>query len=240
MTTRVAEWVNGARRSAGLTQRQLAERSGVPQPTIARIESGKQMPRADTLAGRGIRTFRGAAPGRRQEGAASVVTEPFDPLRALRVLDEYEVRYVVIGGFAADLLGAPVNTNDLDICYERTAENMNRLAAALKALGAKLRVAGVDEELPFILDGKTLAAGDSFTFDTSAGALDVLGTPSGTAGFRDLAAKAHVIPTGDLQVLVVALPDLMRMKRASARVKDKMHLEVLAALQEMLEQTSRE
>ena len=45
----VAEWVNGARRSAGLTQRQLAERSGVPQPTIARIESGKQMPRADTL-----------------------------------------------------------------------------------------------------------------------------------------------------------------------------------------------
>src|SRR5690242_10172336 len=44
-----AEWVNGARRSAGLTQRQLAERSGVPQPTIARIESGRQMPRADTL-----------------------------------------------------------------------------------------------------------------------------------------------------------------------------------------------
>lgn len=46
---RVAEWVNGARRSAGLTQRELAEKSGVPQPTIARIESGKQMPRADTL-----------------------------------------------------------------------------------------------------------------------------------------------------------------------------------------------
>lgn len=45
----VVEWVNGARRSAGLTQRQLAERSGIPQPTIARIESGKQMPRADTL-----------------------------------------------------------------------------------------------------------------------------------------------------------------------------------------------
>jgi len=45
----VAEWLNGARRSAGLTQRQLAVRSGVPQPTIARIEAGKQMPRADTL-----------------------------------------------------------------------------------------------------------------------------------------------------------------------------------------------
>lgn len=47
--TRAAEWVNGARRSAGLTQRELAARSGIPQPTIARIEAGHQMPRADTL-----------------------------------------------------------------------------------------------------------------------------------------------------------------------------------------------
>lgn len=47
---RSAEWVNGARRAAGLSQRELAERAGVPQPTIARIEAGKQVPRADTLA----------------------------------------------------------------------------------------------------------------------------------------------------------------------------------------------
>jgi hypothetical protein len=164
------------------------------------------------------------------------MTDPFDPLKALRVLNRHDVQYVVIGGFAADMLGAPVNTNDLDICYERSKENMDRLAAALKELGAKLRVAGVDEEVPFILDGRTLAAGDSFTFETTAGALDVLGRPSGTTGFRDLAAKAQIVPTGDLEIPVVALADLMRMKRASARVKDKMHLEVLAALQEMLEQ----
>src|SRR4051794_36164243 len=110
------------------------------------------------------------------------MTGPFDPLLALRVLNRHGVRYVVIGGFAGDLLGAPLNTNDLDICYERTADNMERLAAALKELGATLRVAGVDEDLPFILDAKTLAAGDSFTFETEAGALDVLGTPSGTSG----------------------------------------------------------
>ena len=44
-----AEWVWGARRGAGLSQRQLAKRSGVPQPTIARIERGQQIPRVDTL-----------------------------------------------------------------------------------------------------------------------------------------------------------------------------------------------
>jgi transcriptional regulator with XRE-family HTH domain len=38
-----------ARRRAGLTQRQLAERAGVPQSTVARIESGTHVPRIDTL-----------------------------------------------------------------------------------------------------------------------------------------------------------------------------------------------
>lgn len=38
-----------ARRRAGLTQRQLAQRTNVPQPAIARIESGRVSPRVDTL-----------------------------------------------------------------------------------------------------------------------------------------------------------------------------------------------
>jgi transcriptional regulator with XRE-family HTH domain len=38
-----------ARRHAGLSQRQLAERAGVPQPAIARIESNAVSPRIDTL-----------------------------------------------------------------------------------------------------------------------------------------------------------------------------------------------
>lgn len=160
------------------------------------------------------------------------MTSPFEPLRALRVLARHGVRYVVIGGFAGDLLGAPLNTNDLDICYERTAPNMERLAAALAELKATLRVAGVEEDLPFILDGKTLAAGDSFAFETDAGALDVLGTPSGTAGFTDLSQRAHRVPIGDIEIRVVDIADLMRMKRASGRVKDRMHLEVLSALRD--------
>jgi len=38
-----------ARRRAGLSQRGLAQRAGVPQPAIARIESGRSSPRVDTL-----------------------------------------------------------------------------------------------------------------------------------------------------------------------------------------------
>ena len=40
-----------ARRRAGLTQRQLAEKAGVPQSRIAKLESGAVIPRVDTLDG---------------------------------------------------------------------------------------------------------------------------------------------------------------------------------------------
>lgn len=44
-----AQLLRAARAHAGLTQRALAARSGVPQPTIAAIESGAQDPRYRTL-----------------------------------------------------------------------------------------------------------------------------------------------------------------------------------------------
>lgn len=44
-----ARLLRAARAHAGLTQRDLAARSGVPQPTIAAIESGAQDPRYRTL-----------------------------------------------------------------------------------------------------------------------------------------------------------------------------------------------
>lgn len=44
-----ASQVNQARRAAALSQRELSRRTGVPQSAIARIERGRQVPRADTL-----------------------------------------------------------------------------------------------------------------------------------------------------------------------------------------------
>lgn len=113
---------------------------------------------------------------------------------------------------------------------------MQRLAAALRDLGAKLRVPKVEAELPFILDAQTLAAGDSFTFTTDVGALDILGTPTGTGGYRDLVSRAGRYDLEDgLFVNVVDLDDLIRMKEAAARLKDEAHLHVLATLREMLD-----
>lgn len=164
----------------------------------------------------------------------------FDPALAFRMLNRHAVRYVVIGGLASEFLGAAIGTNDIDVCYERTVANMDRLAIALHGLHATLRVAGVDEDLPFVLDARTLAAGDSFTFRSDAGDLDILGTPSGTGGFRDLDAGATTYDLGDgLMVRVVSLDDLIRMKEAASRPKDEAHLHVLAALKRAVDGTER-
>jgi transcriptional regulator with XRE-family HTH domain len=47
--TVAARLVRYARRRAGLSQRALAQRAGVPQSTVARIELGRLIPRIDTL-----------------------------------------------------------------------------------------------------------------------------------------------------------------------------------------------
>jgi len=159
------------------------------------------------------------------------VSASFDPLTALRALVAHDVAFLLVGGLAGRAWGSPTVTNDLDVCYARTDENLERLAAALQGLGARLR--GVDDDVPFLLDALTIRRGMNVTFTTSAGALDVLGAPAGTDGYDDLAQQARRLRLADgLDVLVVSLDDLIRMKRAAARRKDLIEVEVLEALRE--------
>lgn len=155
---------------------------------------------------------------------------PFDPIRALKMLVDHRVRFVVIGGFAGRLWGSNTVTNDLDICYARDRKNLEVLSAALKELEASLR--GAPEGLPFQPDAETLAGGDHFTFMTNAGNLDCLGNPAGSRGFQDLIAGAKRMKLDSLEVPVASLDDLIRLKRAAGRPKDLVELEILGALRE--------
>jgi hypothetical protein len=155
---------------------------------------------------------------------------PFDPLAALRALVDHGVRFVLIGGYAGALRGSPVITGDVDVCYARDDENLERLAEALGTLDARLR--GAPPALPFRLDARTLRAGDHVTFATAAGPVDILGTPAGTKGFADLDANATDELVDGLTIRVASIEDLIRMKRASGRAKDRIALEWLSAVRD--------
>lgn len=154
----------------------------------------------------------------------------FDPFSLLRRLVDADVEFVVIGGIAAAARGSPTATVDLDVCYRRDAANLERLAGALQSIEARLR--GTNEVLPFLLDAKTLRAGDHFTLTTDLGDLDLLGTPAGTAGYDDLVDGADEVDLDGFTVRVASLEDLMRMKKAAGRPKDRVELEILAALKD--------
>ncbi|HEU0129727.1 MAG TPA: hypothetical protein VFQ85_01890 [Mycobacteriales bacterium] len=156
----------------------------------------------------------------------------FEPRPALRALVDAGVRFVLIGGLAARTHGSPSITNDLDVCYDRAPDNLERLATALTGMHARLR--GLDEDVPFLLDARTLRNGDSFTFDTDYGPLDVLATPSGTSGYDDLVAGAETVDVGGVEIALVALDDLIRMKRAAARPKDRVEVEILVRLRDAI------
>lgn len=157
----------------------------------------------------------------------------FDPLAGLRALVDEGVRFVLIGGYAAALRGSPMMTGDVDVCYARDRRNLERMAAALHGLHARLR--GAPRGIRFQLDARSLAAGDHFTFSTDAGPIDCLGTPSGTEGFADLDAAATDEDLGGLVVRVASLDDLIRMKRAAGRRQDRIAIEWLEAIRDELE-----
>ena len=162
----------------------------------------------------------------------------FDPLRALRVLVDHGVRFIVVGGIAGRVLGSPAVTSDLDICYDRRRDNYESLVRALTELRATLR--GAPPGLPFQLDARSIELGDSFTFETLAGDLDCLGTPAGTAGYADLLKEASEEEIGDgLHVLIASIDDLLRMKRAAGRPKDRIAVEILTAVKEERERASQ-
>lgn len=162
------------------------------------------------------------------------MTEPrFDPFAVLRTLVRLDVRFVLIGGFAAAIRGSPVITGDIDVCHARDEDNLERLAAALRRLGATLR--GAPPRIPLRLDAEALEAGDHFTFSTKAGALECIGTPAGTDGFADLDGSATDEDLDGLVIRVASVDDLIRMKRAAGKPQDLIAVEWLAALRDELE-----
>ena len=158
----------------------------------------------------------------------------FRPSIALAVLLTHEVRFVVIGGLAASLLGSSMTTNDLDICYARSDQNLIALSAALHQLHAKLR--GAPPDVPFQLDAESLRNGDHLTFETDAGAVDILGIPKGTKGFDQLTTDAVTVDFQGMQLQVASLEQVIRMKEVAGRPKDRLGLEILAALREVIEE----
>jgi hypothetical protein len=161
----------------------------------------------------------------------------FDPSRLIAALAGHSVRFIVIGAVAAIAQGSPLPTEDLDITPEREPENLERLAAALQDLGAKLRVPR-GEEVDFPIDAEFLGRMNVWTLTTDAGDLDIAFVPAGTQGYPDLLGDAVEVDLG-APVLVASLRDVIRSKEAANRPKDQAQLPALRQTLEVIRDRER-
>jgi hypothetical protein len=116
--------------------------------------------------------------------------------------------------------GSSYPSFDLDVVYAREPANVSRLVDALQEIGVRLR--GGPEDPPFILDARTVENGANFTFVTPYGDLDVLGDVAGIASFDQLRASAVRKEISGVEVRIASLDDLIAMKSAANRTKDKL------------------
>lgn len=156
------------------------------------------------------------------------MTAEFRPRGLLSHLTAHGVDFVVVGGIAAVLHGADRNTFDLDICPAADQGNLDALGKALVELEPQLR--GVTEDVPFVPDGRSLRNLEMLTLATSLGPLDVLIRPDGSPPYASLRRRAIRVDVGPTTILVASIDDLLEMKRAAARDKDRLDIEALEAI----------
>lgn len=155
--------------------------------------------------------------------------------KLLQVLVEGEVDFVIVGGVAAVLEGAPVATFDLDVVYSLDESNLGRLARVLDDLEATYVDPAGRKIQP---DLERLRGGGHHLLRSRYGRLDVLGSVGDQVVFEDLLPDSRVRSLRGLEVTVLTLEALIRTKEAADRPKDRATLDLLR--QTLAEQQARD
>jgi hypothetical protein len=142
---------------------------------------------------------------------------------------------VVIGGVAVVVQASPRFTRDLDISYATDTANLERLGSLLVALDARLR--GVNDDVPFTPDARTLRHTEVLTLTTRDGDLDLIVEPPGSPGYPALRRHADIVHIDGNSVRIASLEDLIAMKRAVGRPQDEIDVESLEVARSRLRGT---
>ncbi len=147
-----------------------------------------------------------------------------DFLAIVRVLGDHDVKFIIVGGVAAVVQGAPVTTFDLDVLHERSEANVERLVGAVEVLDACYRFRPRERQRP---------AGHQLLL-TRYGPLDLLGSIGDSLSYDDLLPESTEVELEtDLKVALLKLAAIIRVKEELARPQD---LAVLPVLRRTMEE----
>jgi transcriptional regulator with XRE-family HTH domain len=243
-----ADLIREARLRAGLTQSELANRSGRERSVIARWEQGGSAPSLETLldllavcgydlplelADRDedllarLRESALLSPERRLERMLGVRSSqvgkgdalaPLDPYAIVAVLERHRVAYLLIGTLARVIRGTDELARQVEITPSRQPPNLSRLQRAVSEFAEEQAVA--------------VAGSTDSNLPTRHGPLIVVSDPLGYhRGYTDLRRAASREPIGrGLRPLVASAADLAGMLSALARDEDRATIYALRRL----------
>jgi hypothetical protein len=196
---------------------------GTTQPAIARLERGSSSPGFDRVAdlvaacGLELRVSIRERPPDREAPTPIVPSLLFESLLA------HSVRFVITGQLAAGLRGGPVAAPVPEICPDDGRASLEALCRALEELSARVRTADGTGTLPFDRTPETLLARNVSPLSTTEGDLDVVLTPPGTRGYRDLVKDAGSVRAGGLDLPTASLLDVVRELEAAEAGPELVH-----------------
>jgi hypothetical protein len=159
----------------------------------------------------------------------------FDPVEICAVLADEAVDFVVLGGFAAIIHGSSLPTEDIDVIPSREDDNIERLARALKRLGAKIRTR--DDAIATNIDAAFLRnMPHMLNLETAFGDMGLVFTPAGRlTGYEGWLERSRRVQLREGLIVVVAdLGDIIASKSAANRPKDQRSLPYLESLRDQL------
>lgn len=151
-----------------------------------------------------------------------------DFLRLIQLLNGAGVEFVIVGGTAAVLHGSSMATYDLDVLMPFTEENCGRLLRALA--DQHPRLSHTPDKRPLSLPAAELARFKNVYLATDAGRLDVLGSLPPLVEVEEVFRRAEWIDLEGIRVRIISLEQLIEVKAATGRPKDKLMATELRAI----------
>jgi predicted nucleotidyltransferase len=143
----------------------------------------------------------------------------------LRALHDAGIEFILVGGLAAVLNGAPVNTFDVDVVHSRDAANIDRLLQVLELLDAVFRIQPERRLKP---NASHLASAGHLNLITKYGPLDLLGTIGRSQGYQELIPHSVELTISEgVRIRVLDLETLIAMKEELGGEKDRAVLPIL-------------
>ena len=153
--------------------------------------------------------------------------EPAELAQLLEQLLDASVEFILVGGAAAVIHGAPVTTQDIDILHSRESSNVDKLLQVLSRLDARVVDAAGRDLKP---ERAALSGSGQSLLRTRLGRVDVLGALHDGRGYAELLAGAETVDFDGRSLRIIDLQTLIEIKSTTGRAKDRIVVPVLLAL----------